>query len=114
MTKEAFITFITNLGFCESWSSVNKNRFYLTTDKSILNNFSQKECNQLTIQIQNDMRFELSITDYTNNTVGSFGIFTLNKFSEKNDDQIQLFMSFLSNSFEDVPEKIYNFIEEYL
>lgn len=107
MTKEDFITFIKELGFTQSWSE-KPNLFSLLTDQNDNNVF-------LNISI-NDRLGLVNLSEskmWSNMNSGkNFGYFSLNTFGNKNDFQLELFLSFIKFSFNKVPNKVTEYMRD--
>lgn len=105
MTKENFIEFIKELGFSQTWSE-KPNSFSIKTD--IENNY-------LNINIDDKLKiFHLQETMMWSNMQSGkkFGNFSLKKFGDSDDFQLELFISFIKGSFDKVPNTITQYIRD--
>lgn len=105
MIKEDFIEFIKELGFSQTWSE-KPNSFSIKTD--IENNY-------LNINIDDNLGiFQLQETKMWSNMQSgkNFGNFSLKTFSDSDDFQLELFISFIKGSFDRVPNTITLYIRD--
>ena len=102
MTKKEFIEFIKELGFINTWQSID-DKYHMETDI----------VDQLKIIIIDGI-VQLSLSQMSSHiTAGkNFGNFSLKTFGDKNDLQLMLFMSFVKGSFKKVPDKIIQYIRD--
>lgn len=109
MRNQEFIEFIKELGFQQTWGS-NSNSFSLSTD--VVGKPNQNYMafhDQLNIHIDDDKELvQLSLSQMSSHmTYGkNFGYFSLKTFGEKNDLQLELFLSFILGSFNQRPKHI--------
>ena len=113
MTKENFIDFIKDLGFGQTWTS-DSDSFSLSTD--VVGNPNQNIMafsDQLNITIVED-RVQLSLSQLsTHMSVGkNFGSFILNTFGDKDDLQLEIFLSFIISSFNKKPDGIIRYMRD--
>lgn len=112
MTKEDFIEFIKELGFNQTWG----NSFTLATD--IVGQPNQNYmafADQLKITLDDEYGIaQLSLSQMGSHVmVGkNFGNFSLNTFGDKNDFQLELFLSFILGSFKEKPKHILQFMRD--
>lgn len=118
MTKQEFILFIKILGFQETYQSDGSgplNSFSMPTDSTSQNQKAFAYLDKLQISI-NDERgsFQLSLSQMGSHVmVGkNFGNFSLNTFGDKNDFQLELFLSFILGSFKEKPKHILQFMRD--
>jgi hypothetical protein len=117
MTKQEFILFIKILGFQETYQSDGSgpiNLFSMVTD-STSQKYSPAYLDRLQISI-NDERgsFQLSLSQMGSHVmVGkNFGQFSLKTFGDKNDFQLEIFLSFILGSFNEKPRHILQFMRD--
>lgn len=109
MTEENFIEFIKELGFTQTWGS-NSKSFSLSTD--VVGHSNQnffRFTDQLKISIDNGLA-QLSLSQMS--TGKNFGNFSLKTFGDKNDFQLELFLSFILGSFNNKPQKIVQYMRD--
>lgn len=115
MTKEDFIEFIKELGFTQTWRSEG-NSFSMATDVVGLPNSNYAAfADQLNITISDEHDlFQLSLSQMSSHMMGgkNFGNFSLKTFGEKNDFQVEIFMSFIKGSFKKAPDSIIQFMRD--
>ncbi len=120
MTKEKFIEFIKDLGFSQTWGS-NSNSFSLFTDVNNLINskYSNHQItmvfNQLNIHIDKNVELiQLSSSQISGHMTSgkNFGNFSLKTFGNEGDFQLELFLSFISGSFNKVPDSIIKYMRD--
>lgn len=111
MTKENFIDFIKDLGFGQTWTS-DSDSFSLSTDVGDPNPIMAFS-DQLNITIVED-RVQLSLSQLsTHMSVGkNFGSFSLNTFGDKDDLQLEIFLSFIISSFNKKPDSIIKYMRD--
>ncbi len=117
MTKQEFILFIKILGFQENYQSDGSgplDTFSMITD-STSQKYSPAYLDKLQIYI-NDERgsFQLSLSQMGSHAmVGkNFGQFSLKTFGDKNDFQLEIFLSFILGSFNEKPSHILQFMRD--
>lgn len=115
MTKEDFIEFIKELGFTQTWRS-ECNSFSMTTDVVGLPNSNYTafaDQLKITISDEHDL-FQLSLSQMSSHMMGgkNFGNFSLKTFGNKNDFQMEIFMSFIKGSFKKAPDSIIQFMRD--
>ncbi len=109
MKSQEFIEFIKELGFQQTWGS-NSNSFSLSTD--VVGKPNQNYMafhDQLNIHIDDDKELiQLSLSQMSSHMTSgkNFGYFSLKTFGEKNDLQLELFLSFILGSFNQRPKHI--------
>jgi hypothetical protein len=119
MTKEEFIEFIKELGFTQTWTT-KLNHYTLPTDRASIN---MAYHDQLTISISDgfllrlpsvDYLIQLSLSQMSSNMITgkNFGNFSLNTFGDKNDFQLELFLSFILGSFNEKPSNIIQYMRD--
>lgn len=115
MKKEEFLEFIKELGFSQTWQT-KPNSFSMTTDV-----VSQPNQNLMAFADQLNIHFDdtnglvqLSLSQMsTHMIVGkNFGNFQLKTFGEKDDLQIQIFMSFVKGAFKNPPNNIIQYMRD--
>jgi hypothetical protein len=113
MTKEEFIDFIKELGFTQTWHT-NPNLFSMGTDM-----FGQPNKNlvydQLNLHFDDKHELvQLSLSQMSSHLVSgkNFGNFSLKTFGDKNDIQLEIFISFIKGSFKEVPKNITQYIRD--
>jgi hypothetical protein len=115
MTKEEFIEFIKGLGFTQTWGSDSK-YFYMPTDFNLsLNQNHQPFSNQLNIYFDDKYKLaqlSLSKMDTHISTGKNFGNFSLKTFGDKNDFQLEIFLSFILGSFDEKPKHIIQWMRD--
>ena len=113
ITKEEFINFIKILGFTETWSS-NLNGYSLSTDVVGAANLNAMAfTDQLKIEIVDDLA-HLSLSQMSTHIMAgkNFGNFSLKTFGDKNDFQLEIFLSFILGSFNKKPSHIVQFMRD--
>jgi hypothetical protein len=113
MTKKEFIEFIKELGFTQTWTT-KLNHYTLPTDRASIN---MAYPNQLSISISDGFipnLIQLSLSKMSSNMMAAenFGNFSLNKFGDKNDFQLELFLSFILGSFNEKPSNIIQYMRD--
>lgn len=110
MTKEDFIIFINQLDFIESWQS-NPNQYFLFTDRLSQNAYTDQLC--ITLDDENGIA-QLYLSQMVGNmAVGkNFGNFSLKTFGQKDDFQLEIFMSFVKGSFDKLPNTITQYMRD--
>ena len=115
MRNQEFIEFIKELGFQQTWGS-NSNSFSLSTD--VVGKPNQNYMafhDQLNIHIDDDKELvQLSLSQMSSHMIAgkNFGNFNLTTFGEKNDFQLEIFISFVLGSFNNKPLNIIQFIRD--
>lgn len=115
MTKSEFIDFIKELGFKQTWQT-KPDSFSLSTDvvgKPNQNYMALHD--QLNIHIYDDKELvQLSLSQMSSHMIvgKNFGNFNLTTFGEKNDFQLEIFISFVLGSFNNKPLNILQFIRD--
>jgi len=110
MTKEKFIEFIIDLGFC---SESNNNYYSLLTDVRTMSHTSFPDL--LNITLNDEYRIaQLSLSHMDLNIISgkNFGNFSLKTFGNEVDFQLELFLSFISGSFNKVPDSITKYMRD--
>lgn len=116
MTKEEFISFIKEVGFTQTWQSEG-NSFSMSTDVVGLPKYSNytafADQLKITISDEHDL-FQLSLSQMSSHMMAgkNFGNFSLKTFGNKNDFQMEIFMSFIKGSFKKVPDSIIQFMRD--
>lgn len=115
MTKQEFIEFIKVLGFNQTWQT-KPNSFSMPTDVvGQPNKNLMAFADQLNIHFNDDNDLvQLSLSQMsTHMMVGkNFGNFQLKTFGEKDDLQIQIFMSFVKGAFKNPPTNITQYMRD--
>lgn len=115
MTKEEFILFINELGFIQTWTS-KPDVFSMATD--VIGNPNQNAmafADQLNIHLDNEHDLaHLSLSQMSTHmmTGKNFGSFSLETFGNKNDLQIEVFLSFILGSFNKKPIHIVQYMRD--
>jgi len=110
MTKEEFIKFIEELGFIPT----KTDHYYLTTDLTI-QKYSPAYLDQLQISIDDNYNLvQLSLSQMNGHMISgkNFGNFSLKTFGDKNDFQLELFLSFILGSFNKKPNHIVQWMRD--
>jgi len=116
MTREDFITFIEELGFNQTWQS-NPNYYILYTDKigiGLSYGLASKfDMLSVTLDVEHDIA-QLSLSQMSSNmrTGKNFGNFSLKTFGQKDDFQLEIFMSFIVSSFDKLPNTITQYMRD--
>ncbi len=116
MIKENFIFFIKQLGFDQTWKS-NPNYYILSTDNIGigLSNNQPSRFDTLSVTLNDEYGLaQLALSQMSSNmTAGkNFGNFSLKTFGDKNDLQIEIFMSFITGSFKNPPKNIIQYMRD--
>lgn len=116
MTREEFITFIEQLGFDQTWQS-NPNYYILSTDNIGigLSNNQPSRFDTLSVTLNDEYGLaQLALSQMSSNmTAGkNFGNFSLKTFGDKNDLQIEIFMSFITGSFKNPSKNIIQYMRD--
>ena len=115
MTKEEFIEFIKELGFTQTWGN-NPNSFSLTTD--VIGNPNQNAmdfADQLKVSIDDERGLlQLSLSQMSSHMMAgrNFGNFSLKKFGDDNDFQLEIFLSFIKGAFKNPPNNIIQYMRD--
>jgi hypothetical protein len=115
MTKEEFILFINELGFIQTWTS-KPDVFSMATD--VVGNPNQNAmafADQLNIHLDDEHGLaHLSLSQMSTHmmTGKNFGSFSLETFGNKNDIQIEIFLSFILGSFNKKPIHIIQYMRD--
>jgi hypothetical protein len=117
MTKEEFIEFIKELGFQQNYQSDGSgplNSFSMVTDTTS-QKYSPAYLDKLQISINDENGLvQLSLSQMGSHVmVGkNFGQFSLKTFGDKNDFQLEIFLSFILGSFNEKPSHILQFMRD--
>ncbi len=113
MTKEEFILFIKILGFTNTWQSIDDKYSMATDVVGAPNQNFMSFADQLKIEIVDDIA-QLSLSQMSTHMVAgkSFGNFSLKNFGDKGDIQLEIFLSFILDSFNKKPEHIVRFMRD--
>jgi hypothetical protein len=117
MTKEEFIEFIKELGFRQTYQSDGSgplNSFSMNTD-STSQKYSPAYLDQLKISIDDEIGLvQLSLSQMSTHMISgkNFGKFSLKTFGDKNDLQMELFLSFILGSFNQKPKSVLKFMRD--
>jgi hypothetical protein len=116
MTKEEFIEFIKELGFVNTWQSID-DKYHMETN---IVGLPRSNCmsltafvDQLKIIIVDDI-FQLSLSQISSHIMTSknFGIFHLATFGDDEDFQLEIFLSFIKGSFNNPPKNIIQYMRD--
>ena len=116
MTREEFITFIEQLGFDQTWQS-NTNYYILSTDKigiGLSNNLTSR-FDMLSVTLNDEYGIaQLTLSQMSSNMSAgkNFGNFSLKTFGQKDDFQLEIFMSFIASSFNKLPITITQYMRD--
>lgn len=113
MTKEEFISFIKELGFTQTWGN-DKAGYSLATD--VVGNPNQNAmafADQLKIVIIDDI-VQLTLSQMSTHMMSgkNFGNFNLKNFGDKNDLQMEIFLSFIKGTFKKPPNNIIRYMRD--
>ena len=116
MIREDFITFIEQLGFDQTWQS-NPNYYILYTDKIGigLSNNQLGRFDMLGVTLNDRLGIaQLNLAQMSSNMSGgkNFGNFSLKTFGQKDDFQLEIFMSFIVSSFDKLPNTITQYMRD--
>lgn len=114
MTREEFITFIEQLGFTQTWQS-NTNYYILYTDQSLQNSLFTSRFDMLSVTLNDEYDIaQLALSQMSSNmsTGKNFGNFSLKTFAQKDDFQLEIFMSFIASSFDKLPNTITQYMRD--
>ena len=114
MTREEFITFIEQLGFTQTWQS-NTNYYILYTDQSLQNSLFTSRFDMLSVTLNDEYDIaQLALSQMSSNmsTGKNFGNFSLKTFAQKDDFQLEIFMSFIKFSFNELPNTITQYMRD--
>ena len=112
MKKEELIEFIKDLGFNQTWTT-KPNLYSMPTDMAGKPN--QAYVDQLNISIDNEKdMFSLSLTQMSSHMASgkNFGYFSLETFGDKNDLQLEIFLSFILGLFNKKPIHIIQYMRD--
>jgi hypothetical protein len=114
MTNEDFIEFIKELGFSQTWRSDSLG-FSLSTDivgKPNSNYISFSD--QLKVIIDGKGSVQLSLSQMSSHMMSgkSFGQFSLKTFGDKDDFQLEIFLSFIKGAFKNPPNNIIQYMRD--
>lgn len=113
MTRKDFITFIEELGFVNTWLSID-DKYSMPTDVVALpNQNGMAFTDQLKIVIIDDI-VQLTLSQMSSLMMGdkNFGNFSLKTFGQKDDFQLEIFMSFIKSSFNKLPNTITQYMRD--
>lgn len=114
MTREEFITFIEQLGFDQTWQS-NTNYYILYTDQSLQNSLFTSRFDILSVTLNDEYGIaQLTLSQMSSNMSAgkNFGNFSLKTFGQKDDFQLEIFMSFITGSFDKLPITITQYMRD--
>ena len=114
MKREEFITFIEQLGFTQTWQS-NTNYYILYTDQSLQNSLFTSRFDMLSVTLNDEYDIaQLALSQMSSNmsTGKNFGNFSLKTFAQKDDFQLEIFMSFIASSFDKLPNTITQYMRD--
>jgi predicted oxidoreductase len=116
MIREDFITFIEQLGFEQTWQS-NPNYYILYTDKIGigLSNNQLSRFDMLGVTLNDELGIaQLTLSQMSSNMSAgkNFGNFSLKTFGQKDDFQLEIFMSFITGSFNKLPNTITKYMRD--
>ncbi len=117
MKKEKFIEFIKELGFQQNYQSDGSgplNSFSMVTDTTS-QKYSPAYLDQLQISINDEYEIaQLSLSQMNSHMMSgkNFGNFSLKTFGDKNDFQLEVFLSFILGSFNEKPKHILQFMRD--
>ena len=116
MTREDFINFIEELGFDQTWQS-NPNYYILYTDKIGigLSNNQLSRFDMLSVTINDEYGIaQLALSQMSSVMMAgkNFGNFSLKTFGQKDDFQLEIFMSFIKSSFNKLPNTITQYMRD--
>ena len=114
MTKEEFVSFIEELGFTQTWMSING--FSLATDVvGTPNQNYMAFADQLKISIDDERGLaQLSLSQMSTHMMSgkNFGNFSLKTFGDDYDFQFEIFLSFINGSFKNPPKSIIQYMRD--
>lgn len=112
MKREEFITFIEQLGFDQTWQS-NKNYYILYTDKiGIGLSNGLKGFDMLSVTLDDEYGIAQLTLSQMSNVGKNFVNFSLKTFGQKDDFQLEIFMSFITGSFGKLPITITQYMRD--
>lgn len=113
MTKEEFIEFIKDLGFTNTWRSEDDKYSMATDIVGMPNHNGMAFADQLQIVILDDI-VQLSLSQMSSLMLAgkNFGNFSLKTFGDKNDFQLEIFLSFILGSFNNKPIHIIKYMRD--
>jgi hypothetical protein len=115
MIKEEFIDFIKELGFTQTWGN-DKTGYSLATD--VIGNPNQNAmafADQLKISFDDEIGLaQLSLSQMSTHMMAgkSFGNFSLKTFGDKDDFQLEIFLSFIKGAFKKPPNNIIQYMRD--
>jgi hypothetical protein len=115
MIKEEFIDFIKELGFTQTWGN-DKTGYSLATD--VIGNPNQNAmafADQLKISFDDEYGIaQLSLSQMSSHMMAgkSFGNFSLKTFGDKDDFQLEIFLSFIKGAFKKPPNNIIQYMRD--
>lgn len=101
------------MGFIQTWTT-KPNHYSLYTD-STSQKYSPAYVDQLQISIDGDYDLvQLSLSQMSSHMMSgkNFGNFNLKTFSDENDFQLEIFLSFILGSFNQKPKKIIQWMRD--
>ncbi len=113
MTKKEFIELIEELGFINTWQSID-DKYHMETDiVGLPNQNGMAFIDQLKIEIVDDI-VQLSLSQMSSHMMAgkNFGNFSLKTFGDKNDFQLEIFLSFILGSFNNKPAHIIRYMRD--
>jgi hypothetical protein len=115
MTKEDFISFIKELGFVNTWQSFD-DKYHMETDiVGQPNQNGMAFVDQLKISFDDERGLaQLSLSQMSSHMMAgkNFGNFSLKTFGDKNDFQLEIFLSFIKGSFKKPPNNIIQYMRD--
>lgn len=115
MTNEEFILFIRDLGFTKPWPT-KPNNYSLSTDiVGKPNSNYTAYTDQLKISLDDELGLvQLSLSQMSTHMMSgkSFGNFSLKTFGDKDDFQLEIFLSFIKGAFNNPPNNIIQYMRD--
>jgi len=115
MTKEQFIEFIKELGFINTWQSID-DKYHMETDiVGQPNQNGMAFVDQLKISFDDERACaQLSLSQMSSHMMAgkNFGSFSLKTFGDDNDFQLEIFLSFIKGSFKNPPSNIIQYMRD--
>jgi hypothetical protein len=113
MRKEEFIEFIKELGFVNTWQSLDDKYSMATDVHGLPNQNGMAFSDQLKIEIVDDI-VQLSLSQMSSHLMAgkNFGSFSLKTFGDKDDLQLEIFLSFILGSFNKKPVHIIQYMRD--
>ena len=113
MTKQDFVSFIKDLGFVNTWQSID-DKYSMPTD--VVGNPNQNAmafADQLKIVIIDDI-VQLTLSQMSSHIMAgkNFGSFSLKTFGDDNDFQLEIFLSFIKGAFKKPPNNIIQYMRD--